>query len=77
MAEVSYTQPSFKVEPIGTNVKPVPTMSLGDVVNAARGAQAYKTEGNRPNIGTAARTGTPAIARIFGTPREFSIKWPH
>jgi hypothetical protein len=43
MAEVSYTQPSFKVEPIGTNVKPVPTMSLGDVVNVARGAQAYKT----------------------------------
>jgi len=42
MAEVSYTQPSFNVQPIGTNVKPVPTMSLSDVVNVARGAQQYK-----------------------------------
>lgn len=34
---------ALDVQPIGTNVKPVPSMSLADVVNVARGTQAYKT----------------------------------
>lgn len=34
---------ALTVDAVGTQVKPVPTMSLGDVVNVARGAQAYKT----------------------------------
>lgn len=44
MADVSYTQPAIKVEPIGTSVKPMPSMTLGDIVNVARGSQLYKTE---------------------------------
>lgn len=33
---------ALTVEPIGTSVKPVPGMTLADMVNVARGAQAYK-----------------------------------
>ena len=32
----------LSVSPIGTQVKPMPTMSLGDMMNLARGAQAYQ-----------------------------------
>jgi hypothetical protein len=32
----------LSVTPIGTQVKPMPTMSLGDMMNLARGAQAYQ-----------------------------------
>lgn len=34
---------ALEVQPIGTQVKPVQGMSLGDIVNVARGAQAYKS----------------------------------
>lgn len=34
---------ALTVEPIGTSVKPVPGMTLGEMVNMARGAQAYQT----------------------------------
>lgn len=34
---------ALDIQPIGTQVKPVPNMSLGDIVNVARGAQQYKT----------------------------------
>jgi len=32
----------FNIQPIGTEVRPVPSMSLGDMINVARGAQAYQ-----------------------------------
>lgn len=32
----------LSVQPIGTSIKPVPGMSLGEMVNLARGTQAYK-----------------------------------
>jgi hypothetical protein len=34
----------LSVQPIGTNVKPVPGMSLGEMMNFARGSQQYKQE---------------------------------
>lgn len=34
---------ALTVEPIGTSVKPVPGMTLGEMVNVARGAQAYQS----------------------------------
>jgi hypothetical protein len=32
----------FNIKPIGTEVRPVPSMSLGDMINVARGAQQYQ-----------------------------------
>jgi len=32
----------FNIEPIGTQIRPVPGMSLGEMINVARGAQAYQ-----------------------------------
>ena len=35
----------FSVTPVATQIKPMPTMSLGDMINFARGAQQYQREG--------------------------------
>ena len=35
----------FSVTPVAQNIKPMPTMSLGEMVNFARGAQSYQREG--------------------------------
>lgn len=35
----------FSVTPVATQIKPMPTMSLGEMVNFARGAQQYQREG--------------------------------
>lgn len=35
----------FSVTPVAQNIKPMPTMSLGEMVNFARGAQQYQREG--------------------------------
>ena len=35
----------FSVNPVAQNIKPMPTMSLGEMVNFARGAQQYQREG--------------------------------
>lgn len=32
----------FNIQPVATQIKPMPTMSLGDMLNIARGAQAYQ-----------------------------------
>ena len=32
----------FNIQPIGTQIRPVPGMSLGDMINVVRGAQAYQ-----------------------------------
>lgn len=32
----------FNIQPIGTQIKPVPGMSIADMINVARGAQAYQ-----------------------------------
>jgi hypothetical protein len=35
----------FSVTPVATQIKPMPTMSLGEMINFARGAQQYQREG--------------------------------
>jgi len=35
----------LSLKPVGADIKPMPTMSLGEMVNFARGAQAYQKEG--------------------------------
>jgi len=35
----------LSVTPVATQIKPMPTMSLGEMVNFARGAQQYQREG--------------------------------
>lgn len=40
----------FNVTPIAQNIKPMPTMSLGEMVNFARGAQMYQREGIQLSI---------------------------
>ena len=32
----------FNIQPIGTEVRPIQGMSLGDMINVARGAQQYQ-----------------------------------
>jgi hypothetical protein len=44
MADVSYSTPGIQITPVAGMVQARPTMSLGDVVNLARGAQQYQQE---------------------------------
>ena len=44
MADVSYSFPGVQITPMASMVKPQPSMSLGDVVNLARGTQQYQQE---------------------------------
>lgn len=44
MADVSYSFPGVQITPVAGMVKPQPSMSLGDVVNLARGTQQYQQE---------------------------------
>jgi hypothetical protein len=39
------TMADFSVTPVATQIKPMPTMSLGEMINFARGAQQYQREG--------------------------------
>ena len=43
MADVSYSVPGVNVQPVATQVRPVPATSLSDMLNVARGAQQYQT----------------------------------
>jgi hypothetical protein len=45
MADVSYSFPGVQINPMASMVKPQSNMSLGEVVNLARGAQQYQQEG--------------------------------
>ena len=71
MADVNYSAPSVSLTPVAGLVKTPPTMSLGEMVNLARGAQQYKREGISLTLEQQQERERNAIQEFLARPENF------
>jgi len=74
MADVNYSAPSVSLTPVAGLVKTPPTMSLGEMVNLARGAQQYKREGISLNLEQQQERERNAIQEFLSRPENFQTE---
>ena len=61
----------LSVKPIGTDIKPMPSMSLGEMINFARGAQEYQKGGISLSLEQQKERERNAITQFLSKPENF------
>lgn len=61
----------LSVKPIGADIKPMPSMSLGEMINFARGAQAYQQGGITLSLEQQKERERNAITQFLSRPENF------
>jgi len=61
----------LSLKPVGADIKPMPTMSLGEMVNFARGAQAYQKEGIALSLEKQKEQERNAMTQFLSSPENF------